>query len=45
MVTAWLYNVIDKFLHVYVAYANTARAIWIDDFEERNSQDGAIQVH
>jgi len=44
MVTAWLYNVIDKSLHGSVAYANTARTIWID-LEERYSQPNAIRVH
>lgn len=44
MVTAWSYNVIDKGLHNYVAYANTARAIWID-LEKRLSQANSIRVH
>lgn len=44
MVTTWLYNVIDKGLHNSVAYANTARGIWID-LEERYSQANSVQVH
>lgn len=44
MVTAWLYNVIDKNLHGSVAYASTARAIW-SDLEERYSQGNTIRIH
>ena len=42
--TAWLYNVIDKNLHSFVAYASMARAIWID-LKERHSNANAIWVH
>uniref|UniRef100_A0A7C9A7C2 Retrotransposon gag domain-containing protein n=1 Tax=Opuntia streptacantha TaxID=393608 RepID=A0A7C9A7C2_OPUST len=44
MVMAWLYNVIDKALHGSVAYANTAREVWID-LEERYSQGNSIRIH
>uniref|UniRef100_A0A7C9A7L8 Retrotransposon Copia-like N-terminal domain-containing protein n=1 Tax=Opuntia streptacantha TaxID=393608 RepID=A0A7C9A7L8_OPUST len=44
MVMAWLYNVIDKALHGSVAYANTAREVWID-LEERYSQRNSIRIH
>lgn len=37
VVIARLYNVVDKNLHGSVAYADTARAIWVD-LEERYSQ-------
>lgn len=44
MVTAWLYNVIDKNLHGSITYANTAKEIWTD-LEERYSQASAVRVH
>lgn len=44
MVIAWLYNIIDKTIHGSVAYAETARQIWID-LEERYSQGNAIRIH
>jgi len=44
MVIAWLYNIIDKNLHGSVAYAETARQIWLD-LEERYSQSNALRVH
>jgi len=44
MVTAWLYNVIDNNLHGSVAYASTARAMWVD-LEERYSQGNSIRIH
>lgn len=44
MVIAWLYNVIDKNLHGSVAYADTARAIWVD-LDERYSQGNSIRIH
>jgi len=44
MVTAWLYNVIDKNLHGSVAYTSTPRAIWID-LTERYSQGNTIPIH
>lgn len=37
VVIARLYNVVDKNLHGSVAYADKARAIWVD-LEERYSQ-------
>ena len=43
-VITWLYNVIDKNLHGSVAYADTARAIWVD-LEERYSQGNSIRIH
>jgi len=33
MVMGWPYNVIDKNLHSSVAYASTAKAIWIEHTE------------
>ena len=44
MVIAWLYNIIDKTLDGPVAYAETARQIWVD-LEERYSQSNALRVH
>jgi len=44
MVIVWLYNVIDKTLHRYMAYAKTIVAIWTN-FEERYSQCNSIRIH
>jgi len=44
MVIAWLYNIIDKTIHGSVAYAETAKQIWID-LEEQYLQGNVIRIH
>nr|CAD1840351.1 unnamed protein product [Ananas comosus var. bracteatus] len=44
MIISWLFNSLAKELHDSVAYAETAREMWID-LEERFSQGNAPRVH
>uniref|UniRef100_A0A2N9GLS4 Retrotransposon Copia-like N-terminal domain-containing protein n=1 Tax=Fagus sylvatica TaxID=28930 RepID=A0A2N9GLS4_FAGSY len=44
MVISWLINSLTRDLHESVAYADTAREIWID-LEERFSQGNAPRIH
>ena len=44
VVTAWLYNVIDKKIHGLVTYAEQASEIW-SDLKERYSQRNEIRIH
>nr|CAD1842112.1 unnamed protein product [Ananas comosus var. bracteatus] len=44
MVISWIFNALSRDLHDSVAYADTAREIWVD-LEERFSQGNAPRVH
>lgn len=44
MVISWIVNALSRGLHESVAYAETAREIWVD-LEERFSQGNAPRVH
>jgi len=43
-VIAWLHNVIDKNLHGWVAYVETAKELW-SDLKDHYSQDNEIGIH
>ena len=44
MIISWMFNVIDKSLHLSVAYAQTTKDMW-EDLKERYVVGNALRVH
>lgn len=44
MVIAWLYNVIERSLYGFGAYAETAKELW-SDLKDRYSLANEIRIH
>ncbi|XP_016487567.1 uncharacterized protein LOC107807658 [Nicotiana tabacum] len=44
MIISWIFNSLDKGLHSRIAYAETAREVWVD-LEERFSQGMAPRIY
>ncbi|XP_009795561.1 uncharacterized protein LOC107794200 [Nicotiana tabacum] len=44
MIILWIFNSLDKTLHSIIAYAETAREVWID-LEERFAQGRAPRIY